>query len=66
MDGQRELRQHHDASTYTVNMCLNTSFEGGGCCFVKTNQTIKNKDVGSVIIHPGRLTHRAVADRAAA
>ena len=57
MDGQKELRQHHDASTYTVNVCLNDSFEGGGCQFVKTNQTIKNKDVGSIIIHPGKLTH---------
>ena len=57
MEGQKELRQHHDSSTYTVNLCLNRDFEGGGCCFVKTNQTVRNKDIGSVIIHPGRLTH---------
>ena len=57
MEGQKELRQHHDSSTYTVNLCLNRDFEGGGCCFVKTNHTVRNKDVGSVIIHPGRLTH---------
>lgn len=57
MEGQKDLRPHHDSSTYTVNICLNDEFEGGGCNFIKTNQTIKNKDVGSIIIHPGKLTH---------
>ena len=29
MNGQKELQPHHDSSTYTVNICLNTDFEGG-------------------------------------
>ena len=57
MDGQKELRPHHDSSTYTVNICLNSDFEGGGCHFIKQNNTVINKDIGSMIIHPGRLTH---------
>ena len=57
MDGQKQLRPHHDSSTYTVNICLNSDFEGGGCHFIRQNKTIINKDIGSMIIHPGRLTH---------
>ena len=57
MDGQRDLKPHHDASTYTVNICLNNDFQGGGCRFIKQNKDIVNKDVGSMIIHPGKLTH---------
>lgn len=57
LDGQKELRPHHDSSTFTVNICLNDDFEGGGCHFVTKNKTIIHKDVGSIIIHPGRLTH---------
>ena len=57
MNGQKELNPHHDSSTYTVNICLNQDFEGGGCHFIKQNQTVINKDLGSLIIHPGRLTH---------
>jgi len=55
--GQKELKPHHDASVYTVNLCLNNDFEGGGCHFIKQNRTIVNKDIGSLILHPGRLTH---------
>ena len=57
MEGQKALNPHHDSSTYTVNICLNDDFEGGGCEFIKSGQTVINKDVGSVVIHPGRLTH---------
>ena len=57
MDGQRDLKPHHDASTYTVNICLNNDYEGGGCRFIKQNKEINNKEVGSMIIHPGKLTH---------
>ena len=52
-----ELKPHHDSSAYTVNLCLNNSFEGGGCRFIRQNKTVNNKDVGSLIIHPGRITH---------
>jgi len=57
MDGQKELRPHHDSSTYTVNICLNQDFDGGGCNFIKQDHTVTNKDMGSLVIHPGRLTH---------
>jgi len=57
LKGQKELRPHHDSSSYTVNLCLNKDFEGGGCRFVRQDKTIINKDIGSVILHPGRVTH---------
>ena len=57
MNGQRELKSHHDSSTFTVNLCLNSDFEGGGCYFIKDNLKCINKDIGSIILHPGKLTH---------
>ena len=54
---QKELNPHHDSSAYTINVCLNDEFEGGGCHFIRKNKTIINKDIGSLIIHPGRVTH---------
>ena len=57
MDAQKELNAHHDASTYTVNLCLNDEFEGGGCYFITNNIKCINKDIGSIVLHPGRLTH---------
>ena len=56
-NGQRKLAPHHDSSTYTINVCLNDNFEGGGCRFVRQNYDICNKDIGSLILHPGKLTH---------
>jgi len=57
MDGQKELMPHHDSSTYTINICLNNDFEGGGCRFVRQNYTLNNKSIGHAAMHPGRLTH---------
>lgn len=57
LNGQKELDPHHDSSTYTVNLSLNKDFEEGGCHFVKQNKTVINKDIGSIIIHPGKITH---------
>jgi len=57
MDGQKELKPHHDSSTYTCNICLNNDFEGGGCHFIKKDKKICNNDIGSIIIHPGKMTH---------
>lgn len=56
-EGQRKLDPHHDSSTYTINVCLNNEFQGGGCRFVRQNYDICNKDIGSLILHPGKLTH---------
>ena len=57
MSGQRELKNHHDSSTFTVNLCLNNEFEGSGCHFIKDDFNCINKDIGSIILHPGKLTH---------
>ena len=57
MEKQKELKPHHDSSVYTVNLCLNDDFEGGGCRFIRQNKTVNNKDIGSIIIHPGKITH---------
>ena len=55
--GQKDLKPHHDSSTYTINLCLNDQFIGGGCNFIRQNLVLINKDIGSLIIHPGKLTH---------
>jgi len=57
MEGQKDLKPHHDSSTYTINVCLNNDYEGGGCNFIMQEKIINNKDIGSVILHPGKLTH---------
>lgn len=57
MEGQKKLVAHHDSSSYTINVCLNDEFEGGGCRFVRQNVDIINKSIGYASIHPGRLTH---------
>jgi GR25 family glycosyltransferase involved in LPS biosynthesis len=51
-----KLEPHHDASSYTLNICLNDDFKGGSIHFVKKNKKIDHiKNHG--IIHPGRVTH---------
>jgi GR25 family glycosyltransferase involved in LPS biosynthesis len=57
MEGQKELVPHHDSSTYTVNICLNDEFEGGGCNFIRQNYKLMNKQIGYASVHPGKLTH---------
>lgn len=56
---QSELTEHHDASTYTINVALNrgggVDYDGGGCHFVRQNLSIINQPVGMCLIHPGRL-----------
>lgn len=57
---QPSLRPHHDASTYTLNLALNTphlDYEGGGCRFVRYNCSVIESRRGWTLIHPGRLTH---------
>ena len=57
MNGQSELKAHHDASTYTLNICLSDTFEGGGCRFIRQDKTVINKKIGYCTMHPGRVTH---------
>ncbi|XP_054159305.1 procollagen-lysine,2-oxoglutarate 5-dioxygenase-like [Oppia nitens] len=54
------LRPHHDSSTYTVNIALNSpgiDYEGGGCRFVRYNCSVTEPRMGWSFLHPGRLTH---------
>lgn len=57
---QPSLRPHHDASTYTLNIALNTpgvDYEGGGCKFNRYNCSVTQSRRGWALMHPGRLTH---------
>ncbi|CAK1588743.1 unnamed protein product [Parnassius mnemosyne] len=59
-DEQPSLRPHHDSSTYTINLALNTphvDYEGGGCHFLRYNCSVRNTKPGWLLMHPGRLTH---------
>lgn len=59
-DEQPSLRPHHDSSTYTINVALNTpgkDYEGGGCRFLRYNCSVTNTRCGWMLMHPGRLTH---------
>ncbi|XP_032824307.2 procollagen-lysine,2-oxoglutarate 5-dioxygenase 1-like [Petromyzon marinus] len=59
-DRQPFLRPHHDASTYTINIALNTvgvDYEGGGCRFPRQECSITDSRKGWALMHPGRLTH---------
>ncbi|XP_062377218.1 procollagen-lysine,2-oxoglutarate 5-dioxygenase 2 isoform X2 [Sardina pilchardus] len=57
---QAYLRPHHDSSTFTINIALNskgTDFLGGGCRFHRYNCSIDSPRKGWSFMHPGRLTH---------
>lgn len=57
---QASLQPHHDASTFTLNIALNTphvDYEGGGCRFLRYNCSVTESRRGWGLIHPGRLTH---------
>ncbi|ESO95748.1 hypothetical protein LOTGIDRAFT_188441 [Lottia gigantea] len=59
-DEQPLLRPHHDSSTFTINIALNTpgvDFEGGGCRFIRYNCSVTATRKGWLLMHPGRLTH---------
>ncbi|XP_006001962.1 procollagen-lysine,2-oxoglutarate 5-dioxygenase 2 isoform X2 [Latimeria chalumnae] len=57
---QAFLRPHHDSSTFTINIALNSKgidFQGGGCKFHRYNCAIESPRKGWSFMHPGRLTH---------
>ncbi|XP_069474352.1 procollagen-lysine,2-oxoglutarate 5-dioxygenase 2 isoform X2 [Ambystoma mexicanum] len=59
-DRQRSLRPHHDSSTFTINIALNSKdvdFQGGGCRFHRYNCSLDSPRKGWSFMHPGRLTH---------
>ncbi|XP_067383244.1 procollagen-lysine,2-oxoglutarate 5-dioxygenase 1 isoform X2 [Channa argus] len=54
------LAPHHDASTFTVNIALNSKgvdYQGGGCRFLRYDCSIQAPRKGWALMHPGRLTH---------
>lgn len=59
-DEQPSLRPHHDSSTFTINIALNSKgkdYEGGGCRFVRYECNVESPRKGWSFMHPGRLTH---------
>ncbi|XP_068630751.1 procollagen-lysine,2-oxoglutarate 5-dioxygenase [Battus philenor] len=57
---QPSLRPHHDSSTYTINLALNSpneDYTGGGCHFLRYNCSVRDTRKGWLLMHPGRLTH---------
>ena len=59
MDGQKHLRPHHDASSYTINVALNdqSEYTGGGTHFIVNDYKKIGAPIGTMLIHPGRCTH---------
>ena len=57
MDGQRELVPHTDASVVTTTVLLNSDFTGGGVTFTRYNCSLVTQEKGTVLMHPGRVTH---------
>lgn len=58
---QDRLRAHSDSSTFTINIALNNhsaDYEGGGVRLIRYNCDIKYLPKGSMLMHPGRLTHQ--------
>ncbi|XP_078144153.1 procollagen-lysine,2-oxoglutarate 5-dioxygenase 1 isoform X2 [Centroberyx gerrardi] len=59
-DEQPLLAPHHDASTFTINVALNSKdvdYQGGGCRFLRYNCSVEAPRKGWALMHPGRLTH---------
>ncbi|XP_036967082.1 multifunctional procollagen lysine hydroxylase and glycosyltransferase LH3 [Acanthopagrus latus] len=59
-DEQPSLRPHHDSSTFTINIALNSkgiNYEGGGCRFLRYDCKVEAPRKGWSFMHPGRLTH---------
>ncbi|XP_053860889.1 multifunctional procollagen lysine hydroxylase and glycosyltransferase LH3 [Malaclemys terrapin pileata] len=57
---QPALRPHHDSSTFTINIALNSKgsdYEGGGCRFLRYSCSVTAPRKGWSLMHPGRLTH---------
>ena len=59
MDGQKDLRPHHDSSSYTINIALNNSdeYSGGGTHFLNPDYKVIGLEAGKMLVHPGRCTH---------
>ena len=57
---QPSLKPHHDNSLFSMNLALNQigqDFEGGGTRFIRQNCTDLTQEPGTLLLHPGRVTH---------
>jgi glycosyltransferase involved in cell wall biosynthesis len=54
---QGSLDLHHDDSIITLNLRLNNDFKGGGTYLPKYKTTVQPRKIGSVMSHPGSITH---------
>lgn len=61
MQGQRNLRPHNDASHVTTTVLLNSNFTGGGVRFTRYNCSLTVREPGTLLMHPGRVTHNHLA-----
>ena len=58
-DEQSHLSLHHDFSNLTTLVNLNPSeFEGGGTYFPKYKALSNPKQIGTMTLHPGNITHK--------
>uniref|UniRef100_A0A8C7IE80 procollagen-lysine 5-dioxygenase n=1 Tax=Oncorhynchus kisutch TaxID=8019 RepID=A0A8C7IE80_ONCKI len=57
-DEQPSLRPHHDSSTFTINVALNSKgMDYQGCRFLRYDCNVEAPRKGWSFMHPGRLTH---------
>jgi glycosyltransferase involved in cell wall biosynthesis/GR25 family glycosyltransferase involved in LPS biosynthesis len=56
-ENQGSLDLHHDNSVITLNVRLNSDFEGGGTYLPKYKTTLQPKKIGYAMAHPGNITH---------
>ena len=56
-ENQGSLDLHHDDSAITLNVRLNSDFEGGGTYLPKYKTTLQPKKIGYAMAHPGNITH---------
>ncbi len=58
-DEQSHLSLHHDYSNLTTLVNLNPGeFEGGGTYFPKYKTLSNPKQIGTMTLHPGNITHK--------
>lgn len=59
---QKGLARHVDSSDVTMNVCLGTTFEGGGLLFDEAmagKTALIEQKIGRAIVHRGSVTHSA-------
>ena len=56
---QAHLSLHHDHSSFTTLVNLNSGeFKGGGTYFPKYKCLVNPKEIGMCTLHPGNITHK--------